>query len=84
MTWCFQCHSFPCRRLSDFTGSHIVNGISHHAHVVEDLRYMKEHGIEQWVEEQEKAARCPQCRERLYWSVRECPKCGKKRRSAAL
>ncbi len=37
VTWCFQCHDFPCRRLKDFKDVHIVNGISHHAHVIEDL-----------------------------------------------
>jgi hypothetical protein len=75
VTWCFQCHDFPCQRLSDFTNVHIINGISHHALVIEDLQYMKEHGIEQWVEQQERAGRCPQCRKRLYWFVRECSNC---------
>ena len=74
-TWCFQCDEFPCQRLRDFTNAHIVNGISHHAHVIEDLQYMKEHGIERWVAEQERAGRCPQCGKKLYWFVRECPSC---------
>ena len=73
--WCFQCDEFPCQRLRDFRDVHVVNGISHHEHVIEDLQYMKEHGVEQWVEEQEKAGRCPQCGEMLYWFVRECPNC---------
>lgn len=75
VTRCFQCHDFPCGRLRDFRDVHIVNDISHHAHVIEDLEYMKEHGVERWVEEQEKAGRCPQCGTRLYWFVRECPNC---------
>ncbi|MFC2002002.1 DUF3795 domain-containing protein [Chloroflexota bacterium] len=73
--WCFQCHNFPCQRLRDFRDAHIIDGISHHAWVIEDLQYMKEYGIEQWVEEQERAGQCPQCGERLYWFVRECPDC---------
>jgi len=75
VTWCFQCHDFPCRRLKDFKDVHIVNGISHHAHVIEDLKYMREHGIEKWVEAQEKAGQCPRCGTMLYWHVRECPGC---------
>jgi hypothetical protein len=75
VTWCFQCNEFPCRRLTIFKDVHIVDGISHHAHVIEDLQYMKDHGIEQWVKEQEKAGLCPRCGERLYWFARECPKC---------
>jgi hypothetical protein len=75
VTWCFQCREFPCPRLWDFRDVHIVNGISHHAHVIEDLQYMKEHGMEQWVEEQERAGQCPNCGKRLYWFARECPTC---------
>ena len=75
VTWCFQCPDFPCQRLRDFTNVHIVNGISHHAHVIDDLQYMKEHGIEQWLEKQDRAARCPQCGKKLYWFSRVCPGC---------
>jgi len=75
VTWCFQCQDFPCQRLKDFTNSHIVNGILHHANVIDDLQNMKERGIEQWVKKQERTAHCPQCGERIYWFVCECPKC---------
>jgi len=75
VTWCFQCPDFPCKRLRDFTDVHVINGISHHAHVIEDLQYMKEHGIEDWVEKKEKEGRCPHCGKRLYWFTLECPKC---------
>ena len=73
--WCFQCPDFPCQRLKDFTNIHIINGISHHAHVIDDLYYMKEHGVEQWVEKQQIAGCCPQCGKRLYWFSRVCPAC---------
>jgi hypothetical protein len=74
--WCFQCNDFPCQRLKDFLDIHIVNGISHHAHVIEALQYMKKHGIEDWVKNQEKLAPCPKCGKRLYWFVRNCSECG--------
>lgn len=75
ITWCFECADFPCQRLRDFTDVHIVNGISHHAQAIDNLQYMKEHGIEPWVEKQEKAGRCPQCGKKLYWFTLECPDC---------
>jgi len=75
VTWCFECDEFPCQRLYHFKEVHIVNGISHHAYVIEDLRYMKEHGIEQCVKEQEKAGTCVTCGKRLYWFTKECPRC---------
>ncbi len=75
VTWCFECSDFPCERLRNFRDIHIVDGVSHHARVIEDLQYMKEHGIEQWVAEQEKAGRCPHCGKNLYWFSRVCPDC---------
>lgn len=77
VTWCFQCHDFPCQRLRDFLHIHVVNGISHHARAIDDLQFMKEHGVERWVQEQERAGRCPQCGKRLYFFTRECPSCQK-------
>jgi len=75
VTWCFECDEFPCRRLEDFTGVHVVNGISHHESVIDDLRYMKQHGIEAWVEIQDRKARCPLCGEVQYWFDAACPNC---------
>jgi hypothetical protein len=75
VTWCFECSDFPCQRLKDFSDIHIVDGISHHAHVIDELQYMKEQGIEAWLAKQEKGGRCPQCGKRLYWFTRVCPGC---------
>ncbi|MFC2035316.1 DUF3795 domain-containing protein [Chloroflexota bacterium] len=75
VTWCFQCPDFPCQRLRDFLDVHIIDGISHHALVIEDLQHMKEHGIQDWVEKQEKAGHCPHCGKRLYWFTIECSNC---------
>ena len=49
--------------------------VAHHAHLIDELQTIKERGIEQWVEEQEKAGRCPQCGKRLYWYTRRCTVC---------
>lgn len=75
VTWCFQCTDFPCQRLQDFTNVHIVDGISHHASVIEDGYYMKEHGVEQYVEKQQSAMCCFRCGKRQYWFSRVCPAC---------
>jgi hypothetical protein len=75
VTWCFQCPHFPCQRLSDFKDAHVVEGISHHARVIDDLQSMREHGIEKWVERQSRETRCPECGTVLYWFVRECSNC---------
>jgi hypothetical protein len=75
VTWCFQCKDFPCQRLHDHLDIHVVNGISHHKHLIEYLQYMKEHGVEKWLSVQEKAGRCPECGTMLYWYSLECSNC---------
>jgi uncharacterized OB-fold protein len=53
----------------------VVNGVSHHARLIEELEYLKTAGIEKWVEKQDQSGRCPQCGKALYWYARECPAC---------
>jgi len=75
VTWCFECPDLPCRRLEAFRDVHVVDGISHHENVVENLRYAREHGVKRFVEDQERRGRCPRCGRRLYWHQRRCPEC---------
>ena len=76
VTWCFQCAEFPCPRLEGFLPIHVVNGISHHARLIEELQYLKERGTDAWLEKQDRSSRCPDCGKTLYWHARECPACG--------
>ena len=75
VTWCFECREFPCQRLRDFLPIHVVNGISHHARLIEELMYLKEHGVEAWLKKQDREGRCPQCGKMLYWYDRICSGC---------
>lgn len=76
VTWCFQCAEFPCDRLRDFIPVHVVNGIVHHRRIVENLEFMRESGVEAWVEREDAAGRCSHCGRRVYWSALNCPHCG--------
>ena len=76
VTWCFQCHAFPCQRLEDFKEIHVENGISHHQHLIKELYYLRENGMEDWLAKKEREGRCPECRRRLYWHTRTCSDCG--------
>ena len=78
--WCFDCGDFPCGRLEEFTGVHVVNGIYHHTHAIDNLKKMKEQGVAQWAEEQDRAGRCPKCGAQQYWFALECADCGEKMR----
>lgn len=75
--WCFECSDFPCGRLEDFRDIHVENGISHHQHLVDELYYLKENGIEAWLDKKDREGRCPQCGRRVYWCSRVCPDCGR-------
>ena len=81
VTWCFQCDEFPCKRLEKFQGVHVVDGISHHEHLIEFLAEMKAEGIEKWIRNQEVAGRCPACGTSQYWFARTCSVCGKQIRN---
>ena len=45
--YCFECHEFPCDKLQVFAS----NGYLHHKITVENMKRMKEIGIEDWIEE---------------------------------
>ena len=75
VTWCFECTSFPCERLKEFKNAHIESGISHHEHLIDELQYITDHGIDSWLVKQEKAGRCPECGKKLYWFTRICSHC---------
>lgn len=64
---CGECADFPCDRLSAFGG----DGAPHHAGAVENLRSIREHGIEAWFNELKPALQC-HCGKRKSW-YRGCP-----------
>lgn len=55
--YCFECRDFPCRILNDFAS----DGVSHHKRTIENLRRMKEIGIDTWIAEQTRNGRCVFC-----------------------
>lgn len=75
VTRCYECTAFPCTRLEKFSHRHIENGVCHHAHVISDLRRMKEAGVDVWVAQQTAARTCPTCGKLIPWFVHNCPVC---------
>lgn len=73
---CNECVDFPCQRLHDFRDVHVVDGISHHEHILEYVARQREIGIEAWVKEQEESNACPVCKTLMIWCERKCRKCG--------
>jgi hypothetical protein len=50
LEYCFEWADFPCQVLIDFG----ADGVDHHNRTVDNLKRMKELGIEVWLEEQKK------------------------------
>ena len=75
VTRCSDCPDFPCSKITNFNN----DGMQHHSEVLENLRHIKEMGISSWTQYEEERWRCPQCKEKLAWYDKACPKCGTKR-----
>ncbi len=73
---CSECSEAPCERLWAFKDAHIVNGISHHETIIDDVLRQKEIGVEAWVKEQEEKNRCPICGTLVIWCEEKCRCCG--------
>ena len=69
---CSDCPDFPCSRITDFNN----DGMLHHAEVLQNLRQLREMGIEKWAKHEEERWSCPQCRLPVSWYDSECSNCG--------
>lgn len=70
--YCLECDEFPCDRLNTFMND---PKYPYHQDVPENMRRLKEIGLEAWAEEQDKKWLCGQCGSRYPWSATECPGC---------
>ena len=75
VTRCSDCPDVPCTKVTNFNN----DGMQHHSEVLENLRHMREMGISSWTKYEEDRWRCPQCKEKLSWYDKACPKCDAKR-----
>lgn len=48
--YCFECGEFPCEKLERFSR----DGVAHHERTVENLKRMRELGLESWIQEQKR------------------------------
>jgi hypothetical protein len=54
-TYCFECDEFPCAKLEAFA----ADGYAHHRLAVENMRRMRQIGLDAWIAEQPKVMFCP-------------------------
>jgi hypothetical protein len=58
--FCYECKDFPCTRLKSLDKRYRTR---YHMSMIENLEFIKEHGIEKFLEKEETKWRCPTCGE---------------------
>ena len=71
--FCYECEKFPCSRLKDLDKRYRTK---YHMSMIENLKFIKEHGIERFLEKEEVKWRCPECGEVICCHNGLCLNCG--------
>jgi len=58
--FCYECGDFPCSRLKAIDKRYSTK---YHMSMLENLKFIKNHGIEKFLEKEEVKWRCPECGE---------------------
>ncbi len=56
--FCYACEDFPCKRLKSLDKRYRTN---YHMSMIENLHFIKEHGLERFLKKEEEKWRCPVC-----------------------
>jgi len=60
--YCYECDEFPCRNLQHLDKRYKIN---YRMSMVENLEYIRDNGIEKFLEKEEEKWRCPECGETI-------------------
>jgi len=71
--YCFECGEFPCRRLKHLDERYRTN---YRMSMIENLEYIKEHGIDKFLKKEEEKWRCPECGGTICCHNGICFSCG--------
>jgi hypothetical protein len=71
--FCFECAEFPCHRLRTIDARYRSR---YRTSFIENLTFIKEKGMEKFLQSQEKKWRCPNCGEMICCHNGICFKCG--------
>jgi hypothetical protein len=71
--YCYECGEFPCRRLKHLDERYRTN---YRMSMIENLEYIKEHGIDKFLKKEEEKWRCPECGGTICCHNGICFSCG--------
>jgi len=71
--FCCFCEEYPCKELHEFMN----DKWPHHWTIEANLLYIRNHGVEKWLEAQRHEWSCKRCGAEIVWYQKECA-CGQK------
>jgi hypothetical protein len=72
VAYCFECTGFPCDRLKTLNDRYKER---YKMSMIENLSFIKEHGMQNFLEEQAKRWKCPNCGELISCHNGACFNC---------
>jgi hypothetical protein len=71
--FCYECETMPCKRLKTLDKRYKTK---YHMSMLDNLKFIKEHGIKSFLEKERKKWICPQCNETVTCHGGMCMSCG--------
>lgn len=72
---CLDCRDYPCGFI---TGSHKMDRLLPHLKANHaNMERIRQEGVREWLSEQEKSWKCPECGAGFSWYAGRCVSCGK-------
>ncbi|MGE5621132.1 MAG: DUF3795 domain-containing protein [archaeon] len=74
--FCIDCLEFPCsfyKQGEEVTAQ--FPQLKHLRPIVKNQEFIKEHGLDEWLKDQEIRWECPSCKTRYSWYAQECRNC---------
>jgi hypothetical protein len=75
IAFCYECEKFPCQNLKKIDK---IYRERYSVYLIENLKRIKEIGVEKWLQEQKELYRCPECGGEICIHDVECYDCGNK------
>lgn len=72
LTYCFECSEYPCRLINNLEKSY---NRRYQTSLIENSRFVKAYGLEDFMEQQKKKYICPECGGIISIHDRECSEC---------
>lgn len=71
-SYCFECPDYPCKLIKNLEKSYNKR---YQASLMENSEFVRQHGLERFMEQQKEKYTCPKCRGIISIHDRECSEC---------